>query len=143
MDRVTLSCPSPPPPLLLDCVAQTYNLRQITYLDEYYLTNDEIELLKKHSVEIAATIPDGAMVIELGSGYVHALNAVCPPRDSELLDRRASGLFPVMDGDTNAMQQSPQGLSPPAGVRGRPQIHRLLRSGSLQEGAGAYAITRS
>ncbi|KAK9441665.1 DUF323 domain protein [Metarhizium brunneum] len=46
----------------------------ITYLDEYYLTNDEIELLKKHSVEIAATIPDGAMVIELGSGN---LRKVC------------------------------------------------------------------
>ncbi|KAG8427315.1 Ergothioneine biosynthesis protein 1 [Metarhizium acridum] len=63
-------------PLLLhlDCVAQTYNFRQITYLDEYYLTNYEIELLKKHSVEIAAKIPDGAMVIELGSGN---LRKVC------------------------------------------------------------------
>ncbi|KAG8410100.1 Ergothioneine biosynthesis protein 1 [Metarhizium acridum] len=46
----------------------------ITYLDEYYLTNYEIELLKKHSVEIAAKIPDGAMVIELGSGN---LRKVC------------------------------------------------------------------
>jgi uncharacterized SAM-dependent methyltransferase len=32
------------------------------------LTNYEIELLKKHSAEIAAQIPHGAMVIELGSG---------------------------------------------------------------------------
>ncbi|GAO19046.1 hypothetical protein UVI_02056430 [Ustilaginoidea virens] len=46
----------------------------ITYLDEYYLTNYEIELLKKHSVEIAAKIPEGAMLIELGSGN---LRKVC------------------------------------------------------------------
>ncbi|TWU75844.1 hypothetical protein ED733_005205 [Metarhizium rileyi] len=46
----------------------------ITYLDEYYLTNYEIELLEKHSVEIAAQIPEGAMVIELGSGN---LRKVC------------------------------------------------------------------
>jgi uncharacterized SAM-dependent methyltransferase len=41
---------------------------QITYLDEYYLTNYEIELLKKSAAEIASKIPEGAMVVELGSG---------------------------------------------------------------------------
>lgn len=41
---------------------------QITYLDEYYLTNDEIALLKAHSVKIAEHISSGSMVIELGSG---------------------------------------------------------------------------
>ncbi|GAB0137565.1 hypothetical protein EsDP_00005825 [Epichloe bromicola] len=46
----------------------------ITYLDEYYLTGYEIELLKKHSVEIAAKIPHGAILIELGSGN---LRKVC------------------------------------------------------------------
>ncbi|KHN99791.1 DUF323 domain protein [Metarhizium album ARSEF 1941] len=63
-----------PPPLLPSCFSQTYIFRQITYLDEYYLTNYEIELLKTHSVELAAKIPDGAMVIELGSGN---LRKVC------------------------------------------------------------------
>ena len=43
---------------------------QITYLDEYYLTNYEIEVLEKSAVELAARIPAGAMVIELGSGFV-------------------------------------------------------------------------
>lgn len=43
---------------------------QITYLDEYYLTNYEIELLRKSSAEIASQIPEGSMIIELGSGLV-------------------------------------------------------------------------
>ncbi|KAG6003635.1 Ergothioneine biosynthesis protein 1 [Claviceps maximensis] len=47
---------------------------QITYLDEYYLTGYEIGLLKKHSSEIASKIPDGSMLMELGSGN---LRKVC------------------------------------------------------------------
>lgn len=50
------------------CYDPISRVDQITYLDEYYLTGYEIELLKKHSAEIAAAIPDGSMVIELGSG---------------------------------------------------------------------------
>ncbi|KAK5991381.1 Ergothioneine biosynthesis protein 1 [Cladobotryum mycophilum] len=46
----------------------------ITYLDEYYLTNYEIELLKSSSAEMAEKIPDGSMVVELGSGN---LRKVC------------------------------------------------------------------
>lgn len=46
-------------------------LLQITYLDEYYLTKYEIEILKKSSAEIASQIPEGSMVIELGSGLVN------------------------------------------------------------------------
>ncbi|CAJ0541597.1 Ff.00g081300.m01.CDS01 [Fusarium sp. VM40] len=46
----------------------------ITYLDEYYLTNYEIELLRKSSAEIASQIPEDSMVIELGSGN---LRKVC------------------------------------------------------------------
>ncbi|KAL6901421.1 C-type lectin protein [Trichoderma evansii] len=45
----------------------------ITYLDEYYLTNYEIELLKKSSAEIASKIPEGAMVVELGSGNLRKI----------------------------------------------------------------------
>ncbi|GJC94227.1 DUF323 domain protein [Colletotrichum higginsianum] len=41
----------------------------ITYLDEYYLTNNEIEVLEKNSREIAQNIAPGSMVIELGSGF--------------------------------------------------------------------------
>lgn len=41
---------------------------QITYLEEYYLTNDEIHVLENSASQIAARIPEGSMVIELGSG---------------------------------------------------------------------------
>ncbi|KAK1962549.1 hypothetical protein LY78DRAFT_586434 [Colletotrichum sublineola] len=47
---------------------------EITYLDEYYLTNNEIEVLEKHSSEIAQNISPESMVIELGSGN---LRKVC------------------------------------------------------------------
>lgn len=42
---------------------------QITYLDEYYLTNAEIEVLERHADAIAERIPLDALVVELGSGY--------------------------------------------------------------------------
>lgn len=41
---------------------------QITYLDEYYLTGQEIYVLEKYADRIAERIPSGAMVVELGSG---------------------------------------------------------------------------
>ncbi|EXF81440.1 hypothetical protein CFIO01_13296 [Colletotrichum fioriniae PJ7] len=46
----------------------------ITYLEEYYLTNNEIEVLEKNSKEIAQNISTDSMVIELGSGN---LRKVC------------------------------------------------------------------
>ncbi|CAI4216969.1 unnamed protein product [Parascedosporium putredinis] len=47
---------------------------QITYLEEYYLTNYEIDVLKQSAQDIASRIPKGAMIIELGSGN---LRKVC------------------------------------------------------------------
>ena len=43
---------------------------QITYLEEYYLTNCEIAILKSKSDEIAKRLglKDGGIVVELGSG---------------------------------------------------------------------------
>lgn len=46
------------------------NTCQITYLDEYYLTNDEIQVLRDSATKVAESIPDESMFIELGSGYV-------------------------------------------------------------------------
>ncbi|RMZ80244.1 hypothetical protein DV738_g2755, partial [Chaetothyriales sp. CBS 135597] len=40
----------------------------ITYLDDYYLTNAEIDALHAHSAVIAAQIPAGSHLVELGSG---------------------------------------------------------------------------
>lgn len=43
---------------------------EITYLEEYYLTNAEIDALERYAGRIAERIPHGAQVIELGSGCV-------------------------------------------------------------------------
>lgn len=40
----------------------------ITYLEDYYLARDEIEILEQRSHEIAQKIKPNSMVIELGSG---------------------------------------------------------------------------
>ncbi|KAI3402213.1 hypothetical protein diail_142 [Diaporthe ilicicola] len=46
----------------------------ITYLDEYYLTNDEIKVLKDSAAKIAESIPEKSMFIELGSGNLRKVN---------------------------------------------------------------------
>lgn len=56
------------PTLLLYDNAGLKLFERITYLDEYYLTGDEIEVLEKHASQIAERIPDNSMVVELGSG---------------------------------------------------------------------------
>ena len=42
---------------------------EITYLDEYYPTNAEIEVLTLHASSIAKEIQAGSLIVELGSGY--------------------------------------------------------------------------
>lgn len=53
---------------------------EITYLEEYYLTNYEIRVLRRSAGAIAKNIPAGSTVIELGSGnlrkVVHILQAL-------------------------------------------------------------------
>lgn len=56
------------PTLLLYDDAGLKLFERITYLDEYYLTGDEIEVLERYAARIAERIPEGAMVVELGSG---------------------------------------------------------------------------
>lgn len=41
---------------------------KITYLDEYYLTGAEIDVLETYAVRIAERVPSGSIVVELGSG---------------------------------------------------------------------------
>ncbi|KAI2781114.1 C-type lectin protein [Daldinia loculata] len=41
---------------------------EITYLEEYYLTNYEIQVLRRSATAIAKSIPSGSLVLELGSG---------------------------------------------------------------------------
>jgi uncharacterized SAM-dependent methyltransferase len=46
---------------------------KITYLDEYYLTNAEIEVLETYADQIAQQIKPDSVLVELGSGYVYEL----------------------------------------------------------------------
>ena len=58
------------PTLLLYDAAGLRLFEEITYLDEYYLTNAEIEALGKHARTIAERLPDQSQLVELGSGCV-------------------------------------------------------------------------
>lgn len=40
----------------------------ITYLDEYYLTGAEIDILKRKADEVVSRLKDGSVIIELGAG---------------------------------------------------------------------------
>lgn len=42
---------------------------RITYLEEYYLTGEEIAVLQEHADNIAGCMQDGSILLELGSGY--------------------------------------------------------------------------
>ena len=41
----------------------------ITYLDEYYLTNAEIKVLTDHANDLVDQIHTDSLIVELGSGY--------------------------------------------------------------------------
>jgi uncharacterized SAM-dependent methyltransferase len=57
------------PTLLLYDEAGLRLFEKITYLDEYYLTNAEIEVLEAYADRVAEKIQPGSVVVELGSGY--------------------------------------------------------------------------
>lgn len=42
---------------------------ELSFLDEDYLTDAEIEVLQTHATTLAAAIPEGYIILELGSGY--------------------------------------------------------------------------
>jgi uncharacterized SAM-dependent methyltransferase len=42
----------------------------ITYLESYYLTGAEIQILRNCAAEIAQRVPDNCVLLELGSGFV-------------------------------------------------------------------------
>jgi hypothetical protein len=58
------------PTLLLYNTVGLQLFEDITYLDEYYLTNAEIEVLSTHAKAIAEQLPHNAQLVELGSGFV-------------------------------------------------------------------------
>ncbi|EPS44094.1 hypothetical protein H072_1940 [Dactylellina haptotyla CBS 200.50] len=62
------------PTMLLYDQAGLRIFEEITYTDDYYLTNAEIEVLSTYAAEIAARVPDGAAIVELGSGNLRKVN---------------------------------------------------------------------
>ncbi|KAK2736391.1 hypothetical protein FQN57_000768 [Myotisia sp. PD_48] len=46
---------------------------EITYLDEYYLTNAEIDVLEASAIKIAKRIPENSQLVELGSGNLRKI----------------------------------------------------------------------
>lgn len=65
------------PTLLLYDTKGLKLFEEITYLDEYYLTNTEIEILTKHAKRIVARIPENSQLVELGSGSVTRTPSIC------------------------------------------------------------------
>ncbi|KAI1746626.1 histidine-specific methyltransferase [Xylaria castorea] len=56
------------PTILLYDEAGLKLFEEITYLDEYYLTNAEIELLETRAAEMVRKLTPGSIIVELGSG---------------------------------------------------------------------------
>jgi L-histidine Nalpha-methyltransferase / hercynylcysteine S-oxide synthase len=56
------------PTLLLYNDAGLRLFEEITYLEEYYLTKAEIEVLETYADRIAKVIRPGSVLVELGSG---------------------------------------------------------------------------
>ncbi|CRG83805.1 Meiotically up-regulated gene 158 protein [Talaromyces islandicus] len=56
------------PTLLLYDAVGLRLFEEITYLDEYYLTNAEIQTLETHARTIAERLPENSQIVELGSG---------------------------------------------------------------------------
>lgn len=58
------------PTLLLYDAKGLKLFEKITYLEEYYPTNTQIEVLETHAKRIVERLPENAQLVELGSGYV-------------------------------------------------------------------------
>ena len=44
---------------------------EMTYLDDYYPTNTELEILQNSADQLVRSLQEGSIIVELGSGYVH------------------------------------------------------------------------
>ncbi|PGH34245.1 hypothetical protein GX50_02922 [[Emmonsia] crescens] len=61
------------PTLLLYSTEGLRRFEDITYVDEYYLTNAEIETLTTHAAKIVNRLPENAQLLELGSGNLRKI----------------------------------------------------------------------
>ena len=80
---------------------------EITYLDEYYLTNAEIEVLERYAEHIAARIVTGSLLIELGSGYGFIALSRTFCRDALSRERSLAGGIWITDKHSAIFVKSP------------------------------------
>ncbi|KIX95454.1 uncharacterized protein Z520_08971 [Fonsecaea multimorphosa CBS 102226] len=80
----------------------------VTYASEYYLTNCEIELLKKHTHEIAQRIEAGSIIVELGSGCLRKTKILLQAID----DLRKSVDYYALDLSRCELERTLQEVSP-------------------------------
>ncbi|KAJ5371067.1 Ergothioneine biosynthesis protein 1 [Penicillium cataractarum] len=74
------------PTLLLYDTRGLKIFEKITYLDEYYLTNAEIEVLTIHAKRIVERIPENAQLVELGSGNLRKIEILL--RECERVEKQ-------------------------------------------------------
>ncbi|KAJ5900851.1 Ergothioneine biosynthesis protein 1 [Penicillium subrubescens] len=74
------------PTLLLYDTKGLKLFEKITYLDEYYLTNAEIEILTTHARRIVERIPQNAQLVELGSGNLRKIEILL--RECERVEKQ-------------------------------------------------------
>ncbi|EMC91772.1 hypothetical protein BAUCODRAFT_116776 [Baudoinia panamericana UAMH 10762] len=80
--RTADGCEKTLPTLLLYDVQGLKLFERITYLEEYYLTGEEIHVLEKHAAAIANKIPEDSMVVELGSGNLRKIKILLDALDA-------------------------------------------------------------
>ncbi|KAJ1967247.1 hypothetical protein IWQ62_001977 [Dispira parvispora] len=75
---------------------------QITYLDEYYLTDAEIDLLQQRGSTLAESVQEGTMVLELGAGSLRKTRILLD--HFERLGRQVT--YYALDVDYSALENS-------------------------------------
>ncbi|KAJ5498995.1 Methyltransferase domain of unknown function DUF2260 [Penicillium expansum] len=96
------------PTLLLYDAKGLKLFEEITYLDEYYLTNTEIEILTKHAKRIVARIPENAQLVELGSGNLRKIEILL--RECERIEKKVD--YYALDLSLGELQRTFSEISP-------------------------------
>jgi L-histidine N-alpha-methyltransferase len=78
----------------------------ICYVDEYYLTRTERQILTRHADEIVASIPDCRTLIELGSGSAEKTRKII----EALMRKQRELLFIPVDISASALEESSRSL---------------------------------
>ncbi|KAI0172946.1 histidine-specific methyltransferase [Hypoxylon sp. FL1284] len=81
---------------------------EVTYAPEYYLTNTEIDLLRKHSLRLVRNIEPGTIILELGSGCLRKTSLLL--QAIEIVGRRVD--YYALDLDLKELGRTLRELEP-------------------------------